>query len=73
MHKISGMGARIHSHTFMPLPRTKFAYEEVKNVDEKIINVISKLSSKSLAYGEWKKQEKIAKDIAHYLKKGIKR
>ena len=73
MYKISDIGARIHSHTFMPLPLTKFATEDVKNVDEKIIKIISKLSSRGLAYGEWQKQEKIAKDIAHYLKKGIKR
>jgi B12-binding domain/radical SAM domain protein len=69
MYKISNMGAKIHSHTFMPLPLTKFAYEDVKDVDEKIIKTISKLSSQGLAYGEWKKQEKIAKDISKYLKK----
>ena len=69
MYKISDMGAKIHSHTFMPLPLTRFAYEDVKDVDEKIIKTISKLSSQGLAYGEWKKQEKIAKDISKYLKK----
>ncbi len=69
MYKISDMGAKIHSHTFMPLPLTRFAYEDVKDVDEKIIKTISKLSSKGLAYGEWKKQEKLAKDISKYLKK----
>jgi B12-binding domain/radical SAM domain protein len=68
MYKISDMGAKIHSHTFMPLPLTRFAYEDVKDVDEKIIKTISKLSSKGLAYGEWKKQEKISKDISKYLK-----
>jgi len=69
MYKISDMGAKIHSHTFMPLPLTRFAYEDVKDVDEKIIKTISKLSSQGLAYGEWKKQEKMAKDISKYLKK----
>ncbi len=69
MYKISDMGAKIHSHTFMPLPLTRFAYEDVKDVDEKIIKTISKLSSQGLAYGEWKKQEKLAKDISKYLKK----
>jgi len=69
MYKISDMGAKIHSHTFMPLPLTRFAYEDVKDVDEKIIKTISKLSSQGLAYGEWKKQEKIAQDISKYLKK----
>jgi B12-binding domain/radical SAM domain protein len=69
MYKISDMGAKIHSHTFMPLPLTVFAFEDVKEVDEKIIKAISKLSSQGLAYGEWEKQEKIAKKIAEYLKK----
>ncbi len=69
MYKISDLGAKIHSHTFMPLPLTKFAYEDVKDVDEKIIKTISKLSSQGLAYGEWKKQEKLAKEISKYLKK----
>jgi len=69
MYKISDMGAKIHSHTFMPLPLTRFAYENVKDVNEKIIKTISKLSSQGLAYGEWKKQEKLAKDISKYLKK----
>jgi hypothetical protein len=53
----------------MPLPLTRFAYEDVKDVDEKIIKTISKLSSQGLAYGEWKKQEKLAKEISKYLKK----
>ncbi|MHA1486412.1 MAG: TIGR04013 family B12-binding domain/radical SAM domain-containing protein [Promethearchaeota archaeon] len=69
MYKISDMGAKIHSHTFMPLPLTRFAYEDVKDVDKKIIKTISKLSSQGLAYGEWKKQEKLAKEISKYLKK----
>ena len=69
MYKISDIGAKIHSHTFMPLPLTVFAYEDVKEVDEKIVKTISKLSSRGLAYGEWKKQEKIAKNISNYLKK----
>ena len=68
MYKISDMGAKIHSHTFMPLPLTRFAYEDVKDVDEKIIKAISKLSSQGKAYGEWKKQEKLAKDISKYLR-----
>lgn len=69
MYKISDMGAKIHSHTFMPLPLTMFAYEDVKEVDEKVLNAISKLSSRGLVFGEWKKQEKIAKNISNYLKK----
>ena len=62
------MGAKIHAHTFMPLPHTVFANEPVKEINEKTRKIISELSSKGMAYGEWKKQEKIAKNIANYLK-----
>lgn len=68
MKVLSDMGAKIHTHTFMPLPLTVFAHEDVKEINEKTRKIISKLSSKGLAYGDWKKQEKIAIDIAHYFK-----
>ncbi len=65
---LSNMGAKIHTHTFMPLPLTVFANEDVKEINEKTSKIISKLSSKGLAYGDWKKQEKLAIDIANYFK-----
>ena len=68
MKELSNMGAKIHTHTFMPLPLTVFANETVKEINEKTRKIISELSSKGLAYGDWKKQEKIAKNIANYFK-----
>lgn len=68
MKELSEMGAKIHTHTFMPLPLTVFAHEDVKEIKEKTRKVISKLSSKGLAYGDWKKQEKLALNIAKYFR-----
>ncbi len=68
MKELSDMGAKIHTHTFMPLPLTVFANEAVKEINEKTRKIISELSSKGLAYGDWKKQQKIAKNIASYFK-----
>jgi len=68
MKELSDIGAKIHTHTFMPLPLTVFANETVKEINEKTRKIISELSSKGLAYGDWKKQEKIAKKIAGYFK-----
>ncbi len=65
---LSDMGARIHTHTFMPLPQTLFAKKAFQKVNKKIIKVINELNSKGLAYGEWKKQEKLAIKMAKYLK-----
>jgi B12-binding domain/radical SAM domain protein len=68
MKELSDMGAKIHTHTFMPLPLTVFANKDVKEINEKSRKIISKLTSKGLAYGDWKKQEKLAIDIANYFK-----
>lgn len=65
---ISDMGARIHTHTFMPLPQTLFAKKPFQRINKRIIKIITELNSKGLAYGEWKKQEKMAIKITKYLK-----
>lgn len=68
MKELSDVGAKIHTHTFMPLPLTVFANETVKKINEKTKRIISELNSKGLVYGDWRKQEKIAKNIASYFK-----
>jgi B12-binding domain/radical SAM domain protein len=68
---LSDIGARIHTHTFMPLPQTLFAKKPFQKVNKKIVKFITELNSKGLAYGEWKKQEKLAMKIAKYLKSKI--
>ncbi|MFX0026764.1 MAG: TIGR04013 family B12-binding domain/radical SAM domain-containing protein [Candidatus Hermodarchaeota archaeon] len=68
MKDLSNMGAKIHTHTFMPLPQTLFATKPFQKVNKKIIKVVTELNSKGLAYGEWKQQEKLAIKIAKYLK-----
>ncbi|NVM45019.1 MAG: TIGR04013 family B12-binding domain/radical SAM domain-containing protein [Candidatus Lokiarchaeota archaeon] len=68
MKELSILGAKIHTHSFMPLPQTVFANETVKQINEKTKKLISDLTSKGLAYGDWKKQEKLAENIANYFK-----
>jgi len=62
------IGARIHTHSFIPLPQTVFVNMSVKRMDKKIRVMIQELNSKGIAYGDWKKQEKIALKIANYFK-----
>ncbi|MFX1258296.1 MAG: TIGR04013 family B12-binding domain/radical SAM domain-containing protein [Promethearchaeota archaeon] len=62
------MGARIHTHSFIPLPQTPFAKETVRRRNKKIKQVIKNLTSRGFAFGDWKKQEKMAIKIAKYLK-----
>ncbi len=68
MKKLSTQGARIHSHSFIPLPMTPFASKKARRIDESLANEIKKLTSRGQAFGDWKKQERIAVKISKYFK-----
>lgn len=72
MKKLAKMGAKIHAHTFLPLPQTPFIYEPPGKVDKTVEKEIRLLISKGMIYGDWKKQEKMAHKITEYFKHGIK-
>ncbi len=65
---LAKMGAKIHGHYFMPLPQTPFAKEPPGHMNEKLRKTIKELTSKGFAFGNWMKQEKIARKIALYMK-----
>lgn len=60
-------GARIHAHTFIPLPQTPFKNEKASKINPALRKELNKLCSKGIIYGEWLKQEKIAAKIAAKL------
>jgi len=70
MSDLVKMRARIHAHTFMPLPQTPFAKAPAGRINKDIARMIRKLVPKGIVYGDWEEQEKIAKKIARYLKTG---
>lgn len=70
MSDLVKMGARIHAHTFMPLPQTPFAKAPAGRINKIIRRMIRELIPKGVVYGDWRDQEKIAKKIAKYLKTG---
>lgn len=58
--KLSDMGAKIHLHSFMPLPGTPFRHSHPVELDAKSRNTLNRLSSSGKAYGQWQTQEKHA-------------
>jgi B12-binding domain/radical SAM domain protein len=60
MNKLVKIGARIHAHTFMPLPQTKFANSCGGKIAPELKSMIKKLISNGMLYGYWEAQEKIA-------------
>jgi len=68
MKDLALKGARIHMHAFIPLPQTPFANEPVSRISLNVVDEINALTSKGLAFGNWREQERLAIKIAKYLK-----
>jgi B12-binding domain/radical SAM domain protein len=69
MKDLANIGARIHAHSFIPLPQTPYAKEPTERINDIYKNETKKLISKGLAFGDWKKQEKLGIKISRYLRK----
>ncbi|MEZ4631657.1 MAG: TIGR04013 family B12-binding domain/radical SAM domain-containing protein [Deinococcales bacterium] len=67
MDKLTQMGARVHSHTFMPLVGTPMSQQKPGVVDESTRNMLENLRSQGLEYGHWKMQEQIAATSTQFL------
>lgn len=61
--RLVGMGARIHSHAFMPLPGTPLRDAVPTAIEESTARAMARLESKGKAYGQWRKQLVTADDL----------
>jgi B12-binding domain/radical SAM domain protein len=68
MKDLAALGARIHTHSFIPLPQTPFAKRSPKKIHKSIKKAIGELASKGFAFGEFQKQERLGIKISKYLK-----
>ncbi len=57
------MGARIHSHAFMPLPGTPLRDATPSEIEPSTMLAMARLESKGQAYGQWRKQLLTAEDL----------
>lgn len=57
-------GAKIHAHTFIPLPQTPFQNEKASRMSLVIRKEINRLCSNGIIYGKWLKQGKVSAKIA---------
>jgi len=61
-------GAKVHAHTFMPLPQTYFSkFKPVEKIPDFLIKSINKYLSQGVIYGQWEKQLLHAKRIFKLL------
>lgn len=62
--ELADLGARIHAHTFMPLPGTPWRDAPPGEVDPETISAVDRLSRRGALYGHWRKQQDHASRLA---------
>jgi radical SAM superfamily enzyme YgiQ (UPF0313 family) len=62
--ELAEAGARIHAHTFMPLPGTPWRDAPPGDVDAETIAEVDRLSQQGALYGHWQKQRDHAARLA---------
>lgn len=64
MQRLMRRGARVHGHTFMPLPGTPFRDSPPGVLDGRTREQLESLEGRGGLYGQWKRQETIARELA---------
>lgn len=60
---LASMGARLHSHAFMPLPGTPLQGRAPADIDETSALEMARLESAGAMYGQWRKQLITAREL----------
>jgi B12-binding domain/radical SAM domain protein len=63
---LAAMGARIHSHIFMPLAGTPWANARPGSMDEKTHSLLEHLTGKGQHFGQWRQQQDAARAITGF-------
>jgi len=65
--ELAGLGARIHIHSFMPLPGTPYRNQAGMPLPEPIRQALGNLIARGEAYGQWHTQQKIADELQKHF------
>jgi B12-binding domain/radical SAM domain protein len=60
IEELAALGARIHTHYFMPLPGTPLSGHQPDRLDGDTRRLVSRLTGKGQMYGQWQRQREIA-------------
>lgn len=64
MNRLAELGARVHSHAFMPLPGTPFRDAPPAVIDPRTQTELDRLASRQQLYGHWRAQVDAAAALA---------
>jgi B12-binding domain/radical SAM domain protein len=64
MDRLVGRGAKVHGHTFLPLPGTPFRRAPAGALTSDVRRRLRQLASQGQLYGQWEQQEATARALA---------
>jgi B12-binding domain/radical SAM domain protein len=64
--RLTRMGARIHAHTFLPLPGTPWSHEPPGTLTAAVRATLEQLQGGGRAYGDWQAQVAQAQELAAF-------
>jgi B12-binding domain/radical SAM domain protein len=64
IRRLAGLGARIHAHTFLPLPGTPWRDEPPGRIPDAARRALAELTAGGRVYGSWERQERVAAELA---------
>lgn len=64
MDRLVRLGAKVHGHTFMPLPGTPFRRAAAGALTPNVRRRLVQMSSAGALYGQWQQQERTAAELA---------
>jgi len=73
MHELADAGARVHGHTFLPLPGTPFRDAAPGTVDPETRRALDRLAARGRLHGGWKRQVALARELADRAKRAERR
>jgi B12-binding domain/radical SAM domain protein len=63
MRELVELGAKVHAHTFLPLPGTPLRDADAGTLDPATALHLERLASRGLAYGQWRRQGAVAERL----------
>lgn len=69
MKRLVALGAKVHAHTFLPLPGTPLRDAAPGTLDPRTSLDLERLASQQLAYGQWRRQEQVASRLVQLRKR----
>ncbi len=67
--RLADLGARIHSHTFMPLPGTPLRDADPGRIGPETATALDRLAGRGRSYGQFRRQERIAEQLVPLVRR----